>query len=540
MEYDIHTAADFPPTMSPISRACATDRLFQLTVALLVWLLILILLFPLRAAGDVALHTDNGGRLLDGQRLYIDFFNFNPPTIDYLNILPVAIGRFTGLHTILVYHLFIWLAVVAVSVGAGLMLMSARDSGRLVSLSAWLIPAAIAMSAHFAWILITFGQRDHIFILALMIWAILRWYRFEGGRPAPCAALLIGAFAATGASLKPMFALAFVLIEAYGLLRYRCWQAIFTWELLGASIIVGMFGAYFLLQPDILSVYLTEVAPSVVAGYKAYGYVPATELMFQEMPSLVLLSLSVVLLLMGTRLHSPLGRLYVVMSLLGLSALFSYSLQTKGWPYHALPIFATSLVIIGLCFDAATRRLGLLTLRRKSTFTDFILLAIALAFAVIGLVSGAVSSYGDVRNQETEQYLAYSQASDTVFVADLDHRAVYAALFRAGMKPVASYPIAYPLAFAYATVDDPTDAIYEADHTPPPIAQAYLDALIEDIREKQPQLVLLRVGPSDSGPQFIDVARFVKAHTNIEMLLAQEYESMGTLSPYEVYVRKSG
>ncbi|MCC6612726.1 MAG: hypothetical protein IT320_04560 [Anaerolineae bacterium] len=517
-----------------------SDRLFRLTIALLALLLVFILVFPLRAAGDVALHIDNGGRILDGQRLYVDFFNFNTPTIDYLNVPPVAISRLTGLHAILVYQLFAWLAVVGVAVGAGLMMVKARREDRLNSLSPWLIPAAIAISAHIAWMLVTYGQRDHLFILSAQLWAILRWYRWEGGRPAPWAAFVIGVFAATGASLKPTFALAFVLIEGYGLLRYRRWRAFFAWEIVGAGLIVGLFGAYFVLQPDILHTYLTDVAPSVSAGYGGYGYRSAADLIFRDSQSLIVLSLAALLVFARIRLRSSLGNLLVLMAILGVASVLSYALQTKGWRYHALPMMSMIFTNGGLLLERSLALPRLKVILHRNRLANGYPIIVIVICAVMGVVLALMFVDGETTEESKQPFLLYSEPGDTVIIADIDVIPIYPGVIQLERIPVSRYPAAYPLAFAYANLDVLPDDIYTPNHVPPPLAQEYLDTLVEDIVERQPQLILMRANVRIEVPTYVNVARYIKAHTDFESLLDEDYESKGIVSGYEVYVRKSG
>ncbi|MCA9905220.1 MAG: hypothetical protein KC547_15295, partial [Anaerolineae bacterium] len=170
--------------------------------------------------------------------------------------------------------------------------------------------------------------------------------------------------------------------------------------------------------------------------------------------------------------------------------------------------------------------------RRSTSFAVIIVVFVCVATS---FQFSTLYTFGHVRGVEHEPYLAFSTAGDTVVVADMDVRAAYSAIIQERLKPIGSYPIAYPLAFAYAA----EDTIYAPDHVPPPIAQDYLDALMDDIQGKQPQLVLLRQGQSMNGPGFMNVARYVKARTDIETILERDYEYHGVFSDYEVYVHKT-
>ncbi|MCA9910662.1 MAG: DUF2029 domain-containing protein [Anaerolineae bacterium] len=512
------------------------DRLFWLTAALLAILLAFVVLFPLRAAGDIALYADIGGRVLDGQRPYIDFFEINTPMIYLLNVLPVAFSRLTGIHPLIVFHLFIWLIVAGTALSIGHISTRACREKRLGNISPWLMPMLLVFTSFAAWMLIAFGQRDHIFMLVFPAWGILRWYRWEGGQPPAWLAVLIGVLAAVGATLKPTFVLGVGLVEIYGLLRYRRWRAYFTWEILGAGIIVGAYGLYFAAQPEVLHAYLTEITPNIVAGYRSYGYIPATELIFGVTQSIVALILILIIALLGLRQGKGSGRFFVLLALMGLAGLLSYALQTKGWRYHSLPLLSSTFVIGGLLVERVFALPGLRALLRRHRIAGVAPVMIIILCVVWGIVTAPQAIYGEASEAGLQSFRNYAQPGDSAISADMEVIPFHPLVLQSGLKPVGRYPAAYPLAFAYADGEEIPDEVYDPAHTPPPLAQAYLDTFMHDIRVQQPQLIVLRALPCSVC---IDVARYVKVHTDIEALLVREYDSLGLIAPYEVYVRKA-
>jgi len=516
----------------------AHDRLFRLTVALLVLIFVLVVLYPLRASGDVALYVDIGGRVLDGQRPYIDFFDVNPPTIHFLNAFPVVISRLTGLHPIMIFHLFVWLLAIGTALSVGYVLTRARETGQLAVLPPWLIPMLIVLGSYRAWVIVTYGQRDHIFILALLAWSVLRWYRWEGGQPRAWVALLVGIFAVIGASLKPSFALAFVLVEGFGLLHYRRWKALFTWEMYGVALIAGLFGAYFITQPDVLRTYLTDIAPSVVTGYSGYGYRSPAALVFGDFQSVVMVCFVLALAVLGSRSRNAQGRLFFLLAIVGLGAVLSFALQTKGWVSHALPMLSMIILIGGLLIERSLSMLRLNRLVMRSGILRAGGVAMIAVCAIIGIIMGYTNRYGEVREQELEVYERYSMPGDRVIAVDMEVFPVYPAVVQVERRPVGRYPMAFPLAFAYADLGS-TD-VYSATSTPPTMVQTYLERLVEDIRQQQPQLVLLRATPCSLCVIDLDLARYVEAHTDIEALLERDFNHEEFMFPYEVYTRKQG
>ncbi|MCA9908117.1 MAG: hypothetical protein KC519_05655, partial [Anaerolineae bacterium] len=285
---------------------------------------------------------------------------------------------------------------------------------------------------------------------------------------------------------------------------------------------------------------LTEVGPSVVEGYRGYGYVPAINLIFGDFQSLLTLGLSALLMLLGLRQRAALGRLFFVIAILGLATVLSFVLQTKGWRYHALPMLNLIFLMGGLLLVQAFMRPRLRILLRRRRLDTVFLAATIIVCVLIGVMLAPEFIYGEARDAEQMPFLHYSQPGDAVIVADIEVVTVYPAVIQTGRIPVGRYPMAYPLAFAYANLSALPDDVYAASHTPPPLAQTYLDVLMDDIEQKQPPLILLRANTRSDVATYVNLAEYIKAHTDIEPLLARQYDYQGIASGYEVYVRKAG
>ncbi|HMY02717.1 MAG TPA: hypothetical protein PKA48_05155, partial [Candidatus Obscuribacter sp.] len=48
---------------------------------------------PLSISADQSVYVQSGLLLLQGKVPYLDFFDFNPPLIVYLNVIPVLVAR---------------------------------------------------------------------------------------------------------------------------------------------------------------------------------------------------------------------------------------------------------------------------------------------------------------------------------------------------------------------------------------------------------------------------------------------------------------
>jgi hypothetical protein len=321
-----------PLTLSRSSAASFARPLIWASLAL-PWLWGLSQLFP-PLNHDVGAVLQWSGRMLAGERLYVDINDVNPPLIYWLNLIPAGLARLTGLPAPLAFALSV-LATIAAS------LMLARP------LFAKLAPAgsfaALTLPGLALFVLLvypqgSFGQREHLLVILTLPYLLLATARALllpiDGR----SAALIGLVAAIGIGIKPHFAFLPVLIEL-NLLMLCGWRARLRdpapWAIAGFGI------AYLLAARLIHPEFFSHELPLAMRYYeRGLGW----HVLLEPQSLGVLLAL-IPLSLAAFMLRS--ARLAQILALAALADLIGACLQGRGWDYHFLPANGAVILLGG-------------------------------------------------------------------------------------------------------------------------------------------------------------------------------------------------
>ncbi|MCH8614779.1 hypothetical protein LZ016_01475 [Sphingomonas sp. SM33] len=173
---------------------------------------------------DVAWYLDAGSRWFNGQRLYVDILELNPPLIFYDMALLTAGTWSKGLY----------LAGVCAAIFVSAILCERR----------WAAFAALTLPA-----LLPFGQRDHLALIAVLP------YLASDRRGWP-----MGIWLFAGTALKPHF----LLMPLLAALWRRRWDAALTTLLV-------LVALYAVLIPLIHPAFLTDIVPLARSTYHGLG-----------------------------------------------------------------------------------------------------------------------------------------------------------------------------------------------------------------------------------------------------------------------------
>jgi hypothetical protein len=196
---DATSSATKAPTPAGRPRARSRGAAAWSAAAAVAWLLPLAWLaerFARHPNHDVALLLKAGERWLDGQRLYIDLIDVNPPLAIWISALPAALERAVGLLDPIGWSVLLTCAAVAGSAAATLAALRGRPGGTVAGLAALWALAVLPGD--------DFGQREHLVACAALPYLALASVRLSGGRPGPWAAPLAAA-CALAFCLKPHF-----------------------------------------------------------------------------------------------------------------------------------------------------------------------------------------------------------------------------------------------------------------------------------------------------------------------------------------------
>lgn len=299
---------------------------------------------------DVAWIAHTAGWMLDGLRFGSDIVDVNPP-LPWFVALPVPLlERWTGMTTPTAVILYTFtLCTLGLWLAHRMLHTLARQPGQAVESTLLLVVAAAVL------ILLpeaAFGQREHLaFALGLpyMALAMSRLSLPQAVVPRS-EALLVGLVAGVAFALKPYLLAVPAALELLGLFRERNLARVLRPETVGLAItVIAYLGAIAVFTPD----YLTVALPLARATYWAYEATDLSKVLATVKDAAWPAVLAVAILLSTRSFRSR----HAVMVTVILACSASYLVQMKGFKYHAFPVLAGSMTLLGMSVAAGIQGL---------------------------------------------------------------------------------------------------------------------------------------------------------------------------------------
>ena len=286
---------------------------------------------------DVAWYLHAAGRVLAGDRLYVDIIETNPPLIIWLSFAPRFLARTSGISEILALRvLMLGLVGFSLLVTRSTLIRAlperpgARRSLLLLSLFI-LIPLAGY----------DFAQREHLMLALFLPYLVMASGRATGRHPTGGLPWVVGLMAGVGLALKPHFVLPWLAIEAYLAAACRGWR---PWSRPEALAVAAVGLAYAVAVAAITPEYLP------LMGWAGPVYSASGRSSFSaswDEPGTVV----TVVALLGFMALRPRGdgreRLELIL-VADLGFLAIALLQNKGYTYHFYPPLALGVLLVGL------------------------------------------------------------------------------------------------------------------------------------------------------------------------------------------------
>lgn len=299
---------------------------------------------------DAAALLQFAERWLQGERLYVDLIDVNPPLIIMLSLLPAAIGQHTPIAplTALIACTFAFIGC-CVALSFRLLVPDGRVTGSAYRL---LLPPLIL---YLTIVLpgIEFSQRENLMVASAFPYLLLAAARIDGQPPVPRRlALAVALIAAVGFAIKPHFLIVPALVEAYVLAVRGPRPALrdpVPWTM------AAFFAAYAAFVVAMLPEYLSSVVPLVRAQYLDLGVGAAGRwrvLYDSQLTPTALLFLP----LLGIAAFVSRLRLSRMLALAAFGAIVFAVVQGKGWAYHVLPAECFVLALAGVLACEALER----------------------------------------------------------------------------------------------------------------------------------------------------------------------------------------
>jgi hypothetical protein len=322
----------------PLAAAWSDVRVARWLPLLSVFAAAIVLRFVLVANTDVSWLITLSEKVLDGQRLYVDVIEVNPPASVFLYLPLVALARGLALRPEVVVD-----AAVFVAIGVGLGLAShilrkvhleGTDRMRLAVLVAAVLSILPAQ---------TFGEREHIAMILLLPLFALWSSRLAGVEQRIVAVLAAGLGGGLALTIKPHFALglapAFITLLVYT----RSWRLIFAPENWIAGAVAAIYGASVVV---FYPTFISDILPMVMATY-----VPIRQSLLVMLVPVLLAAMQ---LWLAASWRPGLFHVPAIVMLSAAACGFSlvFVLQGKGWPYHSYPTLIFVYVILAAALSS--------------------------------------------------------------------------------------------------------------------------------------------------------------------------------------------
>ncbi|QKV17897.1 hypothetical protein [Oricola thermophila] len=276
-------------------------------------------------------------RTLDGEILYRDILEYNPPFSVWIYTGPAFASALTGLSSESFLHLqfalVFWLSFV-------LSALILRAGGRLRP-TEWRIMALAWVLMFVLFPLQTFLQREHFAIMALMPWLALqaaRWEKVGRFRASPWMIVAGGVSCSLIVLNKPYYVLTVVVPVAAMALHQRSLRPFFHVENLIGGAIALAYGAYVLrFHADYFGL-LNETLRTVYLPVRT----PEADILFRACAAAIVVALAA----WRTPAHWPAETVMLTLSAIG--HLAGTVVMGKTFTYHALP----AMVMLGFAFLA--------------------------------------------------------------------------------------------------------------------------------------------------------------------------------------------
>jgi hypothetical protein len=281
-------------------------------------------------------------RMLDGQRLYVDILETNPPMAVSVYLLGVALARAIGVRPELATDGLIFLLIAASLALTWRILQYSSLRGRIAggALAVWATALLSVLPMY------DFGQREHLALLAML--PAIGVYILRGNRESvtPAAVLIAALSAAITLSFKPYFAFAVGFCILTAAAQARDWRVVFAPENWIAAALVVVYGiCIFVFYPE----YFTTIYPLVRDVYLLLK-APTLAIFVTSATALWVGAVMIVLALQNQQRKLDTATFVLLAASFGFA--IAFFAQRKGWGYHAYPMVALGLLAVGCAISA--------------------------------------------------------------------------------------------------------------------------------------------------------------------------------------------
>jgi hypothetical protein len=296
----------------------------------------LIMRHVLAANPDVSWLLTVAERIWDGQRLYVDVIETNPPIAPLTYLPGIVIARALDLPAEIVTDGLVFAAAFAsLAIVARLL----KDSPVLDGVTGWPL-ALLGLAVLIILPAKTFGQREHIAVIELLPALAVYAMRMKKQAPPLCGILAAGVGAGLTLSFKPHFAISILCGLAALAVHARSWRILLMPENFIAAAIVAI---YALCVVAFYPEFLSAIVPMMRDVYILVGSSPLEMVKTSAVSIWAAALFAALLLKRAGRIDSTL----LLLAATSFGFMVAFFLQRKGWPYHSYPMIAFAILALG-------------------------------------------------------------------------------------------------------------------------------------------------------------------------------------------------
>lgn len=514
----------------------------SLAALLVLWRLVDFMLDPLAINWDVSMYLQIGTMLLDGGIPYIDIVEINPPLVWYLHAIPAGISRLLGISLPLTFNLLVVVAAMFSSALVYHLLKQSSDDDN------WYAPAIIALvpliSLHWFGKVGVFGQREYLFMLALLPYLILRILRYQKTEINLATTLFIGLLVATTAFTKAQY-FGVLLIATELALAWRH-KSIRPW-VAPEIIVIALFGAayaahFFALPEAAWKAFFFRYVPLILGNYDAYSIDPDQLIRLFTTKILPPLIIAVGGTIIGWRHQSSVYRDILMLALLiSIVGAITFWLQGKGWPYHRIPTVFGAIVTIAVVISSSDKleslcnRIASPVSKNKNMAVGIV--TVAIAIAIVGMTP---KHYDASKVYFAKVFESYGTAGDAILILSGSVVPGYPALVQAQRRSGSRYLISFVVPMLYSNgIADPSSP--HGYRLPPEWQKEealFLSELSEDIVKLKPVLILVEKGETCLAcPPGFSMLDYFTGNEKLMFRVNSNYTRVEDSTPYAIFKR---
>src|SRR3984957_2379525 len=296
---------------------------------------------------DVSWLLIAGERWLDGQRLFSDIVETNPPMAILIYVPGILIARVLGISAEIVVDGLIF-AAIAVSLAITARML--KNSSALAPGQRW--PLALLVLTVLAILPVqVFGQREHIAVIELFPALGVLALRIKRETLPAWAIAIAGLGLGLALSFKPHFVVPFLCCLGVAAFHLKSWRIIFAPEhFIAAAVIAGYGACMVAFFPEYFAVMVPLLRDVYTIG------LPLARMLEKPVVPLWGIALIGAVLFKRGKAFDSADALLIAASL-GFGLI--YFLQRKGWPYHSYPMMVFALLAFGHAMTSSHDRTAL-------------------------------------------------------------------------------------------------------------------------------------------------------------------------------------